>query len=164
MQVELVNPFVAATINVFSTMLACQLTRGQLSIKRHHAPEYEVSGLIGLTGACQGMVVVSVGRLTAIKAASVLSGERLTELNAQVIDAIGEITNMIAGSAKADLGQYELSVGLPSVICGKNHTISFPSGATPFLLPFESEIGPVCIEVGLAKLPNVSRSPVANGL
>lgn len=119
MQVELVNPFLAATIHVFRTMLACELSRGTPSIKRHHAPEYDVSGLIGLTGKCQGMVVVSLGRETAIKATEILLSERPAELNAQVIDAVGEITNMIAGAAKAQLEQFALSIGLPSVICGK---------------------------------------------
>jgi chemotaxis protein CheX len=59
---------------------------------------------------------------------------------------------MIAGAAKAQLEQYQLSVSLPSVICGKNHSINFPSNSTPIVLPFQSKIGPVCIEVGLAKL------------
>ena len=151
MNVELVNPFLNATTSVFRTMLSCELSRGQPTLKQHHSPEYEVSGLIGLTGKCQGMVVVSLGRDTAIKAAEILLDERPDGLNKQVIDAVGEIANMIAGAAKAQLVQYELSVGLPSVICGRNHSIGFPSNSTPILLRFESEIGPVCVEVGFSE-------------
>jgi chemotaxis protein CheX len=150
MQVELVNPFLAATTDVFRTMLKCEISRGQLAVKQNHTPEYEVSGLIGLTGKCQGMVVVSLGRETAIKAAAIMLGERPDGLNAQVVDTVGEIANMIAGAAKSQLSQYQLSIGLPSVICGKNHSINFPSDSTPILLPFDSPIGPICIEVGLA--------------
>jgi chemotaxis protein CheX len=150
MRVELVNPFLNATASVFKTMLACEISRGQPALKQHRAPEYEVSGLIGLTGKCQGMVVVSLGRDTALKATEILLGETPTGLNSVVVDAVGEITNMIVGAAKSQLAQYELSVGLPSVICGKNHSIGFPSNSTPILLPFKSPIGPVCVEVGLA--------------
>ncbi len=150
MKVELVNPFLNATTSVFRTMLSCELSRGQPSLKRNRSPEYEVSGLIGLTGKCAGMVVISLGRETAIKAAEILLQERPDGLNKQVIDAVGELANMIAGAAKAELVQYQLSIGLPSVICGKNHSIGFPSNSTPILLPFDSKIGPVCVEVGFA--------------
>jgi chemotaxis protein CheX len=159
MQVELVNPFLAATVEVFRTMLACELSRGQPSIKRSHSPQYEVSGLIGLSGQRQGMVVVSLGRQTAIKATEILLGERPASVNSQVVDAVGEITNMIAGAAKAQLVQFQLSVGLPSVICGKNHLIGFPSNSTPIVLPFDSPLGPVCVEVGLQNNPNASSTP-----
>ena len=156
MQVELVNPFLAATVDVFRTMLACELSRGQPTIKRSHSPQYEVSGLIGLSGQRQGMVVVSLGRQTAIKATEILLGERPEHVNSQVVDAVGEITNMIAGAAKAKLAQFQLSIGLPSVICGKNHLIKFPSNSTPIVLPFESPWGPVCVEVGLQNDPDTN--------
>jgi chemotaxis protein CheX len=153
MHVDFVNPFLSATTEVFRTMLSCDLSRGRLAVKRHRAPEFEVSGLIGLTGKCQGMVVVSLSRDTALNATQILLCERPTTLNEQVVDTVGELTNMIAGAAKAKLEQFQLSVGLPSVICGKNHTINFPKDSTPFTLPFDSALGPVCVEVGLAGVP-----------
>lgn len=161
MKVELVNPFIHATTSVFQTMLACELTRGQPSLKTNRAPEYEVSGLIGLTGKCQGMVVVSLGRDTAISATEIMLSERPDGLNRDVVDAVGEIANMIAGAAKAELEQFQLSVGLPSVICGKNHSIGFPSNSTPIVLPFDSSIGPVCVEVGLSEAVTTSQPAVA---
>jgi chemotaxis protein CheX len=148
-QVEFINPFMSATCDVFRTMLSQHLVRGALSLKQGHTPEYEVSGLIGLSGKCQGMVVVSLGRETALKATGILLSAEAADLNADVVDAVGEMTNMIAGAAKAQLEEYELSVGLPTVICGRHHSINFPSNSTPFVLPFDSEIGPVSIEVGL---------------
>ncbi len=153
MQVELINPFVAATQKVFATMLGATLTRGTVGIKHNHAPTHEVSGLIGLGGQLQGMVVVTVGRSTALRAAEVLLGSKPTEINGDVVDAMGELTNMIAGSAKTALEGYQLSIGLPTVICGRSHSISFPSGSPPLVIPFESELGAVCVEVGLVDAP-----------
>src|SRR6478735_8973941 len=123
MQVELLNPFLSATTSVFRTMLGCELSRGKPELKRSHSPQYEVSGLIGLSGQRQGMVVISLGRQTAIKATEILLAETPDSINAQVIDAVGELANMIAGAAKAQLSEFQLSVGLPSVICGKHHLI-----------------------------------------
>lgn len=150
MNVELVNPFIAATCEVFRTMLSCELTRGQLGLKSDRVPQFEVSGLIGLSGTCQGMVVVSLGRATALKATGILLGDTPEELNSDVVDAIGELTNMIAGAAKGRLEEHQLNISLPSVICGRHHSISFPSPSTPFVLPFQSAIGPISIEVGIA--------------
>lgn len=98
------------------------------------------------------MVVVSIGRSTAICATEIMLGSRPEELNADVVDAVGELTNMIAGAAKSQLEEYRLSIGLPTVICGKSHSIKFPSGSSPLVIPFDSGIGPVCcVEVGLVE-------------
>jgi chemotaxis protein CheX len=151
MKVEFINPFIAATNDVFQTMLKCTLLRGQLSLKNEHTPVHEVSGLIGLSGRCKGMVVVSVGRHTAISAAEVMLGFRPAELDGDVMDAMGEITNMIVGSAKSQLEEFNMTIGLPIVICGKGQAIAFPSQVTPIVIPFDSEIGPVSVQVGLVE-------------
>lgn len=151
MRAEFINPFVAATQNVFQTMLGIKLNRGELSLRKSFAPIHEVCGLIGLAGKCHGMVVVSFGRETALQLAGILLGDNVVELNSDVVDAVGELTNMITGAAKSQLAKYELSIGLPTVICGKTHTINFPSGSPPLVIPFDSDYGPVCVEVGLSE-------------
>jgi chemotaxis protein CheX len=151
MQVEFINPFISATLDVFATMLGCTLTRGPLSLKHEHTPMYEVSGLIGLSGKCRGMVVVSVSRHTALCAAEILLGSRPDEINRDVLDAIGELTNMVAGAAKTHLEEYRLTIGLPTVICGKGQAVAFPSQVSPIVIPFDSNIGEVCVQVGLVE-------------
>lgn len=151
MKVEFINPFITAANEVFKTMLNCSLERGQLSLKKEHTPVHEVSGLIGLSGRCRGMVVVSVDRHTAISAAEMMLGFRPPELDRDVMDAMGELTNMIVGAAKSQLEEFKLTIGLPTVICGKGQAIAFPSQVTPIVIPFESDIGPVSVQVGLVE-------------
>lgn len=153
MKVEFLNPFVLATCDVFKTMLGCTLTRGPLSVRNEHTPAYEVSGLIGLSGDYRGMVVVSVGRDTAYSVAEAMLGARPNQVNADVMDAIGEVTNMIAGAAKSQLAEFRLTIGLPTVICGRGHSIAFPSEAQPFVIPFDCDMGPVSVQVGLVECP-----------
>ena len=152
-RVELINPFLKSTCDVFRTMLGCELVRGAPGLKQTSTPEFEVSGLIGFSGSHHGMVVVSLSRDTAIAIAEKLLGERPESIDEDVVDAVGEVTNMIAGGAKALLEQHKLSIGLPTVICGKHHAISFPSNSTPISLPFDSELGAICIDIGLAEAP-----------
>jgi chemotaxis protein CheX len=70
----------------------------------------------------------------------------------EMVDAVGELANMVAGAAKARLEAFELSVSLPSVITGKAHTVRFPSNVTPICVPFETGWGPLTLEVGMSSV------------
>lgn len=151
MRVEYINPFVKSLSVTFSTMLNCTATRGQLRLKKDMVPGFEISGVIGLSGKAVGTVVVSLSREVALKAAGAMLLVEATEIDNDVIDAVGEITNMVAGSAKAELAEYELSISLPSVITGRGHEVRFPSNVHPICVPFETPWGPLALEVGLTE-------------
>jgi chemotaxis protein CheX len=149
MKVEYINPFLSAAVSVFSTMLRTELSRGEPFLKTNAQPKHDVSGMIGLSGKARGMVVLSMSREVALGAAGTLLGEVQTEINADVADAVGELTNMVAGAAKAQLDHLQMSVGLPTVITGKAHCIEFPKNTTPICIPFDCIWGAVAVEVGI---------------
>lgn len=152
MKVEYINPFVKAVLSVFSTMVHCDLTRGEPYAKGDFQPVHEVSGIIGLSGKAKGTVVLSLDREAAMRATEAMLGERPLFINADVTDAVGELTNMIAGNAKAYLEQYALSVSLPTVITGRGHCIEFPKNTPAICIPFDCEWGTVTVQVGLVEL------------
>ena len=86
-----------------------------------------------------------------MRATEAMLQERPPEINGNVVDAIGELANIIAGGAKAKLEHLDLSVSLPSVITGKGHCIQFPTKVTPICIPFESDWGLITVEVGLSE-------------
>jgi len=153
MNVEYINPFLHSAITVFDTMLGCRLIRKEPFVKGGFQPEHEVSGIIGLSGKAKGTVVLSLCREAALHAAETLLGERPTSIDGDVSDAVGELTNIIAGQAKAQLEHLELSVSLPNVITGKGHAVEFPKKVTPICIPFDCEWGYVAVEIGLVELP-----------
>lgn len=150
-RVEFANPFLKSVVSVFRSMLDCELQRGDLSLKRDRQPVYEVSGIIGLSGGAVGTVVLSFGRSVALSAAEVMFGERYDSITSDVVDMVGELTNIIAGSAKAELAEFAMSISLPNVIVGKNHIITFPADVVPLCIPYDCEWGELCLEVGLAE-------------
>jgi chemotaxis protein CheX len=152
MRVEYINPFIISLGNAFQTMLSCQVHRGQICLKNSFTPKFEVSGIIGLSGKAIGTVVLSLSERVALKATSTMLMCEATQINADVVDAVGELTNMVAGGAKSQLAEYEMMVSLPSVITGRNHTIRFPSNIAPICVPFETEWGDLALEVGLAPI------------
>ncbi len=153
MKVAYINPFITSVISLFDTMLGIELTRGQPFVKGGILPEHDISGIIGLTGKAKGVVVLSLSKGAALRATEVLLMERPEDINEDVVDAVGELANIVAGGAKAQLEQLAMSVSLPTVITGKNHSVGFPSEVTPVCIPFHCEWGDVTVEVGLLEQP-----------
>jgi chemotaxis protein CheX len=153
MRAEYINPFIEATVGVFKTMLSCDVSRTGLTLNDTFCPQFDITGIIGLSGKAHGDVVISFQRDVALCATEALLGTKYREINADVVDTVGELTNMIAGNAKTGLAELEMSLALPTVIVGKNHSIRFPSKVKPLSLPFESEWGNFNIEVGLIETP-----------
>jgi len=153
MQVEYINPFIASLKNTFLTMLECEIRRGTIALKNDNAPWHDVSGIIGLSGKAIGMVVLSLSQSVAVKAASTMLMSEVSEIDGDVVDAVGELTNMVAGAAKSELEEYQLMVSLPNVVTGRDHEIRFPSNVAPICVPFETDWGHLSLEVGFVSAP-----------
>jgi chemotaxis protein CheX len=67
---------------------------------------------------------------------------------ADFADAIGELANMVAGSAKSDLGVIA-NISLPSVIIGHGHTIARLSGVPCVVIPCRTAVGEFAVEVNI---------------
>lgn len=67
------------------------------------------------------------------------------------VEYINPLVNIVTGQAKSQLEHLNLSVSLPTVICGKYHSIQFPTKVTPICIPFDSDWGPITVEVGLSE-------------
>jgi chemotaxis protein CheX len=149
---DYVNPVISATRTCFQTMLGCTPRRIGLMFKDGSVQKHEISAVIGISGQAAGTIVLSLSKSAALQVYERMLENVESEITPDVRDAVGELTNMIAGQAKAQLAQFELSVSIPNVVSGENHVVHFPSNVRPILIPFESEIGPFAIEVGFANL------------
>ncbi len=85
-----------------------------------------VSSLVGIAGTYNGMVSLHMPSNVAMGAASGMMGMEVSELNDDLIDAMGEIASMIAGAFKMQLskGGLDIQLSIPSVIHGKEYVIS----------------------------------------
>lgn len=149
MRAEYINPFVTSLKSTFQTMLECEAHRTELSVKKDNRARYDVSGVIGLTGKAVGTVVLTLSEQVALKAASTMLANEATTIDEEVLDAVGELTNMVAGGAKSQLEELQMSASLPSVVTGRDHEIHFPSDVTPLSIAFDTKWGPLAIEVAL---------------
>jgi len=153
---EHINPFILSTIKVFDTMVQCPLSRGEPYMKKGNQPEHEITGIVGYSGRAEGCVVISLSLQLALHATAVMLEKEVSGLDQDVIDAAGELANMIAGQAKKHLEALELRVTLPTVVSGRSHRIGYPEGVTAMCIPFDGEWGKLLIEFALVEVGAVA--------
>ena len=152
MNPDYIDHFLTAAVSTFDAMLGCKLTPLETFVKTGFQAEYEVSGVIGLSSKkARGTVVLSLSKEAALSATEAMLGERPEEINGDVTDAVGELTNIIAGAAKAKLEHLTLDVSLPTTVVGKQLVMRFPQGAASICIPYGCPWGDVAVEVALVE-------------
>ncbi len=156
MKAEMINPFISATLNVLSTMAGIEAKKGEVYIKQDDKISYDISGVIGIAGKMSGFVVVSFPEKLALDiVAGFLGEEPKKNISRDVVDAIGEFVNMIAGGSKRVFAEqgFKYNIGIPNVITGKNHTINRPSNVVCIGVKFLVGDQEFVIEVALKPRP-----------
>lgn len=102
----------------------------------------EISAVIGMVGKRTGTVTMNVSSRGAIYLSNAFVGGSRTELNEDVLDAVAEITNIIAGRLKAELSatSYGINhISCPSIIIGGDYRVyhfhGFDSASVEFVIP-----------------------------
>ncbi len=141
--IALAKPFIQATINVLSAMASLSPKPGTPFIKHTPDAKGDVSAIVGITGAKTGAVALSFSQTCAIALVKGMLGEDIEDILADTRDAVGEITNMISGQARATLSEMGIPMqgSTPSVVFGTKHTLTFPGQATIVAIPFSTEYG-----------------------
>ena len=153
MKAEFINPFLKATVNVLSTMAMLTPKPGKPSLMGGEVTKGDITGVIGLTGHTEGSLAVSFSESCALKIVENMLGEKYEELNDEVADAVGELTNMISGDARAQLQKigYSFTAAVPSVIRGEGHTVKHISKGPALLIPFTTDSGDFFVEASFAE-------------
>ena len=149
MNVALINPFLGATLTVLKTMAFTEAQAGKPFLKKDTVSRGDVSGIIGITGPPNGSMSLTFSAPCIIKIVSSMLGEEFSEVNDDIKDAVGELTNMISGTARNELGNqgYTLRISIPIVVAGPGHEIRHQSKAPTIAIPFNTDAGPFVVEV-----------------
>ena len=134
LQQEFLTPFIEGTVSTLTTMANMDPRLKGIEMPGVDKFTGDVSAIMGLTGeSTEGFVGVSFTEDLGSKIVSAVLGMQPGDLEpGDINDGVGELINMIAGSAKnALLGTpFCFAMALPNVICGKGHEIGYPKNAT----------------------------------
>jgi len=154
MNAEFVNPFLSSFINVLHTMAMLEIKPGRPSLKKDTVARGDVSGLIGMVGpTISGSFSISFEKELALNVFQMMVGESVNGITEDITDMVGEITNMVAGGAKQQLGKkgFEFDMATPVVVTGDSHSITHQVNGSKVLMPFTSDKGNAYIEICFAK-------------
>jgi chemotaxis protein CheX len=149
MDVKYINPFLEGTIEVLKTMAFIDPRPGRPFLKTGNNAHGDVTGIIGLTGKVKGSLALTFSEQCILKIVTNMLGEEKTKIDAEIKDAVGEITNMVSGVARKKLEAMGLLVfaAIPTVVAGKDHSISHVLGGPSLIIPFETDWGNFVVDV-----------------
>lgn len=115
-----------STKTLFETMLMMDLKYDGSSLVDETQIKTDVIGMVSFTGKYHGVIALFCSKQFALKVASNMLMTEMTGFTSEVKDAIGEVSNMIAGNVKTKLtAQYgDMHLSIPIVIAGEGLSIT----------------------------------------
>ena len=116
----------SSTKTLFETMIMMDLKPNTSALVDETHIKTDVIGMVSFTGKFHGVIALFCSKHFALKIASSMLMMEIKEFNTEVKDAIGEVSNMIAGNVKTKLtAQYgEMNLSIPIVIAGEGLSIT----------------------------------------
>lgn len=113
----------AGVDEVFGMMLGWHCRRGNPG--DGGGPASSVTAMVGLGGVLSGACIVRAGTAAALKIAGRMTGSEAAEVDDTVLDGMGELCNMLAGSWKRRVPELASNCGLsvPAVITGRDYNL-----------------------------------------
>ncbi len=149
MKAEFINPFLESTISVLTTMASVQPVAGTPYVKKEAAVVGDVSAIVGITGEAEGSLCLTFSRDCILYIVSQMFNEKKSEIDEEVKDAVGELTNMISGASRRALERigHHFQGAIPSIISGHSHEVRHVTKGPILSIPFSTDAGNFTVEV-----------------
>ena len=152
---DIINPFKNVLIRTFETMLSLTPRPEAYMYGKRDDVNSDITGTIGIAGDISGTISLRFRKDLICRLASVFLNEEITEINEHVMDATGELANIIAGSTKGILSQtmhIDFKLAIPTTIMGSGHVLGYPSGSSIVIIPFVIEDSRFYLEICLKEV------------
>lgn len=144
MDVQHINPFLAAFYNVMPQIGFQDVKRGNVSLKGKELRTDGVLIIVGIVGDLEGNVVYYMTMDDAKKVSSkMMMGMPVEELNEMAQSALCELSNMLTANASTEFSNNDIkiSISTPTLIYGKNITAKLSTDQV------------ICVEVFVDDIP-----------
>jgi chemotaxis protein CheX len=150
--VDFINPLLEAVLNVLSTMANVEVKPAAPYLNTRRTATGDITGQISINGFAEGVIALSLSESVILKIVNNMLFENYTAINDDIADAVGELTNMIAGQARQTLSEMGMTfqASTPSVVIGKGKLLEHIPSAPILSIPFTSDDGNLVVEISLA--------------
>ena len=123
---SIASDITSSTKTLFETMIMLDIKHDNAFLEDDTHIKTDVIGMVSFTGKYHGVIALFCSKRFALKVASTMLMTELTDFTNDVKDAVGEVSNMIAGNVKTKLtAQYgDMSLSIPIVIAGEGLSIT----------------------------------------
>jgi|SRR5438445_533867 len=158
MRAEFINPFLQAATEVLEAELGTAPMRGSVGLQRSSYTSDDVTAVVAVTGSIAGMVMFAMTEETARGIVSRIMGQDFDEFDVLAQSGIAEIGNVITGRAAILLAEagFPSDLAPPMLVVGSN-TLSSTLDVQRLVIPMETELGKVEIQVALRVASATSR-------
>ncbi|MGZ3744370.1 MAG: chemotaxis protein CheX [Pseudobdellovibrionaceae bacterium] len=136
---KLLQAFVDGALKTLATIAQTEAKVGKPYIETKFIERCEIAGMVGMVAPpLKGTLMICFSKESIFHIMENMLGEKHTEIGNEISDAVGELTNMIYGTAKTALNQmgYNFEMAIPTVIRGE-FTLSKSSKGATLVIPFE---------------------------
>jgi chemotaxis protein CheX len=136
------KPFIENTILVLKTSAGLEAKFREVYFSSTFRIFGDISGIIGLSGASEGTVAVTLYWDLARRIIANMMHVQEERINAEYIhDGVGELINVISGSTKKRFKgtPFHFDLSLPTVVVGSGHQLGHPENASIAVLIFDVE-------------------------
>ena len=166
MKVDYLNPFLNSIVQIISSQILETPQRGKIFLRTKYPYKADrVTIIVGITGAIQGQVVLTMSRDTACAlAARMIMEDEIPALDEYAQSALSEMANMITANATialADAG-FSCDVTPPSLIVGEDIEITPCDGISTIVIPLVLPQGSLEVNLSLQESPIRAASVSAN--
>ncbi|MCP3901519.1 MAG: chemotaxis protein CheX [Desulfobacteraceae bacterium] len=152
MDASLVNPFIEGALYILDTTALVKVKPEPIFLKKDAVSLGDITGMLNMDGDISGSIAVSFNKNCILGVVSAMFGEEMTQMNEEIDDAVGEISNMVAGhvtTKMAEMGK-KVKVKLSQVLSGEGHAVEHIDGAEHVLVaPFKTTKGSFCLEMSI---------------
>ncbi|MBI5060034.1 chemotaxis protein CheX [candidate division KSB1 bacterium] len=153
---QYVKPFVTATVQTLKQMAGLDCAKTKVELRADARSQGDASAIMALAGKVEGFLAVSCSQqLAKAIARNMLELQEGQETEEDIIDSLGEIINIIAGSAKPDLmnTEHAFQLNIPNVVIGGPHRLGQPRSGVPIVV-LAFMVGGMPFEVVVCIRPN----------
>ncbi len=159
---ELAGLLIQDVHEIFSTMIGMEdLKIAPVPIEPVNLFRDGITAMVGLVGTYNGIVSLHGSRPLACKISSKILGASVIGVNENVLDAVGEIANMITGSFKLHVsaGGLDIRISTPSVVTGDEYIISLCGAHDTLTLLYDIDDEWLIVSVAIEREQEGQTSP-----
>lgn len=148
MRAEIIQAFIGAACDILAHEMGEPVEPQKPRLQGGPYRVGDITVVVGLARGIEGAVLLGLSRATALGYLSQIMGEPVEELDELAQSGIGELGNMIAGSAGAKLAEqgHDVVIAPPTLFMGADATIS-TLNVQRLVVPVETPFGLVDLQL-----------------